>query len=45
MQWVFANQFERLRAAAKSRGIRLMGDIPIYAAHDSVDVWAAPTSV
>jgi 4-alpha-glucanotransferase len=41
-QWVFARQFSRLRAAAIERGIRLMGDIPIYVAHDSADVWAAP---
>jgi len=31
-----------LRAYCHERGIRLMGDIPIYVAHDSADVWAHP---
>jgi len=42
VQWVFAGQFHSLRAAGRARGIRLMGDMPIYAAHDSADVWSAP---
>ncbi len=41
-QWIFAQQFARLRAEAKARGIQLMGDLPIYVAHDSADVWANP---
>jgi 4-alpha-glucanotransferase len=41
-QWVFWRQLQALRERARRRGIRLMGDIPIYAAHDSADVWAAP---
>jgi 4-alpha-glucanotransferase len=41
-QWAFFRQWDRLRAAALQRGIRLMGDIPIYAAWDSADVWSAP---
>ena len=39
-QFLFARQFAALRAAAHARGIRLMGDVPIYVAHDSADVWA-----
>ena len=27
------------------RGIRIMGDVPIYVAHDSADVWTAPRTV
>ena len=41
-QWLFAQQFARVRAEAKARGIELMGDLPIYVAHDSADVWANP---
>lgn len=39
-QYVFARQFQSLRRACTERGIRLMGDLPIYVAHDSADVWA-----
>ena len=39
-QWVFFDQFGRLRSKCRECGIRLMGDIPIYAAADSADVWS-----
>jgi 4-alpha-glucanotransferase len=39
-QYFFYSQFDRLRRACADRGIRLMGDLPIYVAHDSADVWA-----
>ncbi|MBW7932848.1 MAG: 4-alpha-glucanotransferase [Gemmatimonadaceae bacterium] len=42
-QYLFFTQFQALRDACAARGIRLMGDLPIYAAHDSADVWANPT--
>jgi 4-alpha-glucanotransferase len=41
-QWFFHTQFLALRQACSDRGIRLMGDVPIYVAHDSADVWANP---
>ncbi len=41
-QFFFYVQFEGLRRAARERGIRIMGDLPIYVAHDSADVWANP---
>jgi len=41
-QFVFFRQWERLRDYCHELGIRLMGDIPIYVAHDSADVWANP---
>ena len=41
-QFLFHTQFAALRTAARARGIRLMGDLPIYVAHDSADVWANP---
>ncbi|MDX8408940.1 MAG: 4-alpha-glucanotransferase [Mariprofundales bacterium] len=39
-QFLFARQWQQLKAAAKARGIVLFGDLPIYVAHDSADVWA-----
>jgi 4-alpha-glucanotransferase len=42
-QWFFSTQFHALRQACRDRGIRLMGDLPIYVAHDSADVWSNPT--
>lgn len=40
VQYVFARQWGALRKAARSRGIELIGDVPIYVAHNSADVWA-----
>ena len=42
LQFLFFRQWHRLRARAHELGIQLIGDIPIFAAHDSADVWAAP---
>lgn len=39
-QYFFFTQFHALRGAAAHRGVQLMGDLPIYVAHDSADVWA-----
>ena len=41
-QWLFFEQWAEVRRAARERGIRLMGDVPIFVAHDSADVWAHP---
>ena len=38
-QWVFDRQWARLRRYAGERGVRLLGDLPIFVAHDSCDVW------
>lgn len=35
-------QWRTLRRAARARDIRLIGDMPIFVAHDSADVWAHP---
>jgi 4-alpha-glucanotransferase len=40
-QFEFFTQWGALRAACNARGIRIMGDVPIYVAHDSADVWTA----
>jgi 4-alpha-glucanotransferase len=39
-QFEFFRQWNGLKAYCRARGIRIMGDIPIYVAHDSADVWA-----
>jgi 4-alpha-glucanotransferase len=41
-QWVFARQWADLRDHANGQGVRLLGDLPIFVAHDSCDVWARP---
>jgi 4-alpha-glucanotransferase len=38
-QFLFATQWRVLREAAAARGVQLMGDVPIYVAHDNADVW------
>ena len=40
IQFHFMKQWAAVRAYARERGIRIMGDIPIYVAYDSCDVWA-----
>ena len=42
LQFLFFRQWQRLQGRAHDLGIQLIGDIPIFAAHDSADVWAAP---
>jgi 4-alpha-glucanotransferase len=39
LQFVFFEQWRELREYARERGVRIMGDLPIYVAHDSADVW------
>jgi 4-alpha-glucanotransferase len=41
-QFVFFRQWQKLRAYAHERGIRIIGDIPIFIAYDSADAWANP---
>jgi 4-alpha-glucanotransferase len=38
-QWVFDAQWTRFREYCRGRGVRLIGDLPIFVAHDSADVW------
>jgi 4-alpha-glucanotransferase len=38
-QFVFFRQWQEIRDAARSRGILLFGDLPIFVAHDSAEVW------
>ena len=41
-QFEFVRQWQKLKLHCQSRGIRIMGDTPIYVAHDSADVWSHP---
>ncbi len=40
LQFLFDRQWQALRAHCGRRGVRLLGDIPIYVDRNSVDVWA-----
>jgi 4-alpha-glucanotransferase len=40
LQFVFFRQWFKLKAYANSKGIRIIGDIPLYVSLDSADVWA-----
>lgn len=41
-QFLFFRQWAALRAHAIEQGVRIIGDIPIFVAYDSADVWAHP---
>lgn len=41
-QFIFFRQWNALRTYAHQRGITIIGDAPIFVAHDSADVWAHP---
>ncbi len=42
LQFLFYQQWNALHAYAKEKGIRIIGDVPIYVPTDSVDVWSNP---
>jgi len=42
VQFEFYRQWNNLHTYCAKRGIRLFGDLPIYVAHDSADVWSNP---
>jgi 4-alpha-glucanotransferase len=39
-QWLFFRQWKSLRAYAHEKGIKIIGDIPIFVAYDSADAWS-----
>jgi 4-alpha-glucanotransferase len=41
-QFLFFRQLEALRGYARKKGVRLIGDLPIYVSPESSDVWANP---
>ncbi|MGE0859082.1 MAG: 4-alpha-glucanotransferase [Gammaproteobacteria bacterium] len=42
VQWCCARQWRAIREYAREHGVRIIGDLPIYVAWDSVDVWVRP---
>ena len=43
LQYLFFKQWNELKAYANDKGIEVIGDVPIYVAGDSADVWANPS--
>ncbi|MFA9380765.1 MAG: 4-alpha-glucanotransferase [Acetanaerobacterium sp.] len=43
VQYLFYKQWAQLKQYANDNGVRIIGDVPIYVAHDSADVWANPS--
>jgi len=43
LQYLFFHQWRELKAYANEKGIQIIGDVPIYVARDSVDVWTNPS--
>ncbi len=41
-EFLFHREWSTLREHARERGVRIVGDIPIFVAYDSADVWAHP---
>jgi 4-alpha-glucanotransferase len=41
-QFIFSLQWKSLRKHAEENGVSIIGDMPIFVAHDSADVWAHP---
>lgn len=41
-QWCFYRQWTQLKTYANARGVKLVGDVPIFVAFQSADVWAHP---
>ena len=42
IQWQFSVQWKSLKTYCAAKGIRLIGDIPLFVAQQSADVWAHP---
>lgn len=42
-QFIFYQQFHQLKEYANAKGVKLIGDLPIFVALDSADVWANPS--
>jgi len=42
VQYIFFTQWDALHRYAANKGIRIVGDLPIFVSHDSSDVWAFP---
>ncbi len=42
-QWLFHEQWQRLRSYANKKGIIVIGDVPLFVTRDSADTWAHPS--
>jgi len=42
LQFIFFNQWQNLKRYANSKGIKIIGDIPIYVDYESSDTWSNP---
>jgi len=42
VQYLFFTQWDALHSYAREKGVRIIGDVPIYVPYDSVDVWSNP---
>lgn len=42
LQYTFFRQWKEIRTYAAQRGVRIIGDLPMYVAYDSADVWENP---
>ena len=42
LQFLFFTQWHRLKRYANSKGVKIIGDMPLYVSADSVDVWTNP---
>ena len=42
VQWCFDSQCSALKDYARSKDVSIMGDMPIFVAHDSADCWSRP---
>ncbi len=42
VQYQFYRQWDKVKSYANSKDIKIVGDIPLYVAHDSADVWSKP---
>ena len=44
LQYLFFMQWNKLKKYANEKGIKIIGDLPIYVSGDSADVWASPAN-
>jgi 4-alpha-glucanotransferase len=42
IQYIFLKQWHEIKQYAEQKGIKIIGDVPLYVAEDSADVWANP---
>ena len=42
LQYLFRRQWRKLKAYANGKGVRILGDMPIYVSMDSADTWVSP---